>query len=312
MSTELETPGHVLGHTAVLDLSALTGPGDLAGVTAIENVATAIVPRSLAAAYTAIPSTRVANTVFVPDGAKVRTHTGALSLDGANLGDPEDVLVVTGLLIITSPVSGSLPSLIHVTGGVLVPRGSETQIGRVLQGTGAVTQYRWTADQEIVMMGGQLRTGGASLANPSGSPDDLLILAGQVVVTVPVSEVGYRQIIAAGQTALPAAARGLLEPRVVSQGQLGWYAGADPRVFTEDTTLTAGFFTLLPEPVSLVTFGDLVIGDDVTGDQLRASVAELIAFGDITAPADLVPSLQVLATDVHGTIRAAGATGDAG
>jgi hypothetical protein len=294
---------------AVLDLSALTDPDDLAGVTAIENVATAIVPRSLAAAYTAIPSSHVANTVFVPDGSTVRTHTGSLSLDGASLGKPGDVLVVTGLLIITSPVTGDLPSLIDVTGGVLVPRGSEAQIGRVLQVTGAVTQYRWTADQNIVMMGGQLRIGGGSLANPAGSPDDLLVLAGQVIVTGAVPGVGYRQIIAAGQTALPAEARDVLEPLIVSQGQLAWYHTPDPRVFTQDTTLTAEYFRLLPGPASLVAFGDLRIADDVTADDLRAAVSELLLFGDVTAPPGLVPSLQILAAEAHGTIRSSGDSG---
>ena len=221
-----EGTGRVLGHTPLLDLSGMTGPDDLAGISAIERVATVVVPRSLAAAYTAIPTSRVANTVFVPDGATVRSHTGSLSVAGDDIGGENDVLIVTGMLIITSPVTGSVPGLIHVTGSVLAPRGSESKLGKVLEGTGAVIGYRWAENQDITVLSGQLRISGATLANTLGTADDVLILAGQVVVTGTVDEVGYRQVLAAGQAAFPESARDQVEPRLVSQGQLAWYRGA--------------------------------------------------------------------------------------
>ena len=37
---------------------------------------------------------------------------------------------------------------------------------------------------------------------------------------------------------------------------------------------------------------------------VREKVTDIILFGDITAPAGLVPVLQVLATDAFGAIRA--------
>src|SRR6185312_9462947 len=109
-----------------------------------------------------------------------------------------------------------------------------SKIGKVLEGTGAVMQYRWAEDQDITVRSGQLRISAASLANPMGSPDDVLILAGQVVVTGTVDEVGYRQILAAGQAAFPESARDRVEPRLVSQGQLAWYGGGQPKVFNDE------------------------------------------------------------------------------
>lgn len=307
MTAPAGAAGRVVGHTPVLDLSGLTGPDDLAGIAAIEKVATVVVPRSLAAAYTAIPVSKVANTVFVPDGANVRVHTGTLSLDGDGLGGEHDVLIVTGMLIVTSPVTGTLPALIHVTGSVLAPRGSESKIGRVLEGTGSLIQYRWAEDQDITVLGGQLRISGATLANALGAGHDVLILAGQAVVTGDVSEVGYRQIVAAGQAAFPESAREAVEPRLVTQGQLGWYRTGSPRVFLDDTTLTAEFLQLLDDKISLVVFGDLTVAEDVTGDLLRATVGDMVLFGDVIAPASVLPVVQFLATDAYGSIRSSGA-----
>ena len=95
----------VLSDQPVADFSHLTAPEQLAAIGRIENVALVIVPESLAAAYAAIPSSHVAATIYVPDGANVRVHTGALVAGGDGLGAEGDVLIVTGILLITSPVT---------------------------------------------------------------------------------------------------------------------------------------------------------------------------------------------------------------
>src|SRR6266516_6759847 len=101
MSEPVEDGG-VVSRRSVLDLSHLSSPEQLAGITRIERVATVIVPQSLAGAYARILSSRVAATVYVPDGANVRLHTGPLMVGGDGLGAADDVLVVIGMLIITS------------------------------------------------------------------------------------------------------------------------------------------------------------------------------------------------------------------
>jgi hypothetical protein len=64
--------GGVVSGRAVLDLSRLTSPDELAAIGRIEGVGAVIVPESLASAYLGIPASGVGGTVFVPDGAKVR------------------------------------------------------------------------------------------------------------------------------------------------------------------------------------------------------------------------------------------------
>jgi hypothetical protein len=295
----------VVSNVPVADYSHLTSPEQLAAISRIEGVALVIVPESLAGAYAAIPTSDVAATIYVPDGANVRVHTGALVVGGDGIGAAEDVLIVTGLLAITSPVTGPVPQRIHVVGSVLAPRGSESALGPALAGgTGGVIYYTRTDAQELKMLSGQVRLSGAMLANPAGQPDDLLIAAGQVVVTGEVTTVGYRQLIMAGQLAAPAASRDVIEPRVQVHGQAAWYAGLDPRVFYEDTSLGPDFFRLLDHPVSLVVLEDLAIADGVTEAMMREKITGICVFGDVTAPPELVGMVQALATDVFGSIRA--------
>jgi hypothetical protein len=303
--TEPAAAGVVLRDQPVLDLSHLTAPDQMAGISRIEDVAVVVVPQSLAGAYAAISVSDVAGTIYVPDGANVRTHNGAMVVGGDGLGAADDVLVVIGMLVITSPVTGPVPQRIYVIGSVLAPRGSESALGPALAGgSGGVSYYPHRDDQDVRVLSGQVRLSGAMLANPAGQAGDILVTAGQVAVTGEVGTLGYRLVVVAGQFAAPAAARDAIEPFVQIQGQAGWYQGGNPRVFYQDTTLGPDFFRLLDEPVSLVVFGDLTIAHGVTEDMVREKVAGVVLFGDATAPAGLVAVLQVLAGDMFGEIRA--------
>lgn len=301
----------VVSDRPVADFSHLTAPEHLTAVSRIERVALVIVPESLAAVYTAIPTSDIAATIYVPDGANVRVHTGALAVGGDGIGGADDVLIVTGMLIITSPVTDPVPQRIHVVGSVFAPRGSEATLGPVLAGGTGVVSYYPSADwQDIKVLSGQVRLSGAMLANSAGQADDVLIVAGQVVITGEVTTVGYRQVFIAGQMAAPAASRDVIEPRFQVQGQAGWYRGDDPRVFYDDTSLGPDFFRLLDHPpVSLVMLGNLTITAGVTEAMLREKISGISVFGDAAAPAGLVGVLQALATDAFGAIRASDGPG---
>jgi hypothetical protein len=296
----------VISGEALVDLSHLTSPDQLAAIRRIEGVGAVVVPESLAAAYAAVPSSGVGGTIYVPDDANVRVHVGPLTVGGDGLGAAEDVLVVVGMLVITSPVTGGvLPRRVSVVGSVLAPRGSEQALGPVLGGgVGSVTYYRHAEGQDFRVLTGQVKLSGAMLANPAGQSDDILLAAGQVVVTGPVTSVGFAQVVVAGQLIAPAAGRDVLEPRVQAQGQVAWYQSDDPRLIFEDMRVGPDFFRLLDHPVSLVLLGDLSIAPDVTEAMVREKVTDIILFGDIIAPAELVPVLQVLAADAFGAIRA--------
>jgi len=302
---EPASDGVVVSNQPVADFSHLTEPEQLTAISRIEHVALVIVPESLAGAYAAIPSSGIAATIYVPGGANVRVHTGALVVGGDGIGGADDVLVITGMLIITSPVTGPVPKRIYVVGTVLAPRGSEAALGPALAGgTGGVNYYTPAEGQDIKVLSGQVRLSGAMLANPAGQAGDMLIAAGQVVITGEVPTVGYRQVIIAGQLAAPAASRDAVEPRTQVQGQAAWYRGDDPRVFYDDTTLGPDFFRLLDHPVSLVVLGDLTITAGVTETMMREKISGICVFGDATAPPGLVGVLQALTTDAFGAIRA--------
>lgn len=296
--------GAIVGES-IADLTHLKTPEDMAAITRIEGVATVLVRESVAAAYAAIPSKGVAKTLYVPDDANLRVHTGTLVVGGDGLGAADDMLVVVGLLAITSPVSGPVPRRICVVGAVLAPFGSEAALGPALSdGAGGVIYYRHTEGQEIKFLTGQVKLSGTMLANASGNAGDVLLAAGQAIVTGPVSSVGYAQVIVAGQLVAPESAQATLGPRLQVHGQTAWYRSEDPRVIMEDTELGADFFRLLGHRVTLVVLGDLTIAESVTEAAILEKVADIVLLGDIVAPAGLVGVLQVLTTEALGTIRA--------
>jgi hypothetical protein len=297
----------VLRDQPVVDFSHLTSPDQLAAISRIEDVAVVVVPQSLAGAYAAISVSDVAGTIYVPGGANVRVHTGTLVVGGDGLGGADDVLVVIGMLIITSPVTDPVPQRIYTIGSVLAPSGSEPLLGPALAGgTGGVSYYPYGPGQEFKVLSGQVKLSGAMLANAGGRPEDILVAAGQVVVTGEITTLGFRRVIAAGQLAAPADSRDVLEPGFQIQGQVGWYEGGDLRILNQDTTLGPDYFRLLDNPVSLVVFGDLTIADGVTEAMMRDKIGSIVLFGDAIAPPGLVAMLQVLATDAFGDIRASG------
>jgi hypothetical protein len=121
-----------INDVALLDLTPLRSAEELAGITRISDVAIMLVPESLMAAAVGIPMDDVAMVVPVPDGVEVRVHTGALVMGGEALAGPgveHATLLVTGTLILTSPVHKVAYRQIIVMGLVLAPYGSESALG---------------------------------------------------------------------------------------------------------------------------------------------------------------------------------------
>jgi hypothetical protein len=298
---------------AVLDLTSVRDPDDLEGITSIANVAVVLVPESLAGALTRIPTRNVASIVPIPDGAEVRLHTGAVVLGGDALADPagEDVvLIVTGTLALSSPVQAVSFRKVIVTGMVLAPHGSEGALGAGLtRVTGSVQYYRHVEGQRFRTMSGQTELSGESLANRAGDPADLLFLIGQTTITSPIEEVGYQHVVAAGQLLAPRESEGVLAPVLTHEGQLVWYDGR-PRFFSGRDTFARGFFELLDEPLALVLVGSFTIAGDVPPTLLREKISAITLVGKLVAPEPLLPVLQLLTTQKHGTITTEQGDGD--
>lgn len=297
--------GGEIRDVALLDLTPLRSADELAGITRISDVAIMLVPESLMPAATAIPMDDVAMVVPVPDGVEVRSHTGAVVMGGEALAGPavgNTSLVVTGTLILTSPVHKVDYRQVMVVGLVLAPHGSEAALGAGLtRVTGAVDYYPYAEGQEVTVSTGQLQATGEVLANPAGNPDDVLVVAGQLLVTGPVAKVGYRRLVVAGQVLAPRDSQAVLGPAITVKGQLAWYDGR-PRFFVGKETLRRSFFELLDEPLSIALVGRFEIDPDVPPELLRAKVKDIVLVGRLVAPARLAGVLQLLTTEKVGVI----------
>jgi hypothetical protein len=297
-----------INDVATLDLTPLTSAEDLAAITRISDVAVLLVPESLMAAVVGIPMDDVAMVVPVPDGVQVRQHTGALVMGGEALAGPDAenaALVVTGALVLTSPVSRVSYRQIIVTGLVLAPYGSESALGAGLtRVTGSVDYYPYVEGQDVKVSTGQLRAGGEVLANPTGGPDDILVVAGQLVVTGPVAKVGFRRVVVVGQLLAPRDAQAVLGPAAIVKGQLVWYGG-EPRFFMGRERFGRAFFELLDQPLSMALVGTFEIDPDVPAELLRRKVGEITLVGKLIAPRQLIAVLQLLTTEKVGKILVA-------
>src|SRR5256885_5198105 len=95
-------------NVALLDLTGATGADLLDNISKISKVATILDPESLVGKLMSIPMESVAATVPIPDGKRVKVMSGQIVLSGEALTSPDasadDVLVIAGQLVITSPV----------------------------------------------------------------------------------------------------------------------------------------------------------------------------------------------------------------
>jgi hypothetical protein len=303
-----QQPTGVIENIPLLDLSHATWAEDFDRLTRIANVGAVVVPDSLSHALAGVEMENVGAIIPVPTGSHVRIHTGGLMIGGAALAEPDgdnEVLIVTGALIVTSPITRIRYREVVVTGLVLAPRGSESALGAALtRVTGSVSYYRYAEGQEFKQLAGDVRLSGASLANPGGSPDDVLLLAGEVIVTSPVERVGYQRIYYGGSLVLPEVSEPELMRVLSGGGRLAWYSG-QPRFFNGDAEFGREFFELLEEPISLALVGEFQITDDVPVELVRRKVKEITLVGNLTAPRDLIPVLQVLTTQKYGELAVA-------
>jgi hypothetical protein len=298
-----------INDVALLDLTPLRSAEELAGITRISDVAIVLVPESLMAAAVGIPMDDVAMVVPVPDGVEVRVHTGALVMGGEALADPaveQATLLVTGTLVLTSPVQKVAYRQVIVMGLVLAPSGSESALGAGLtRVTGSVDYYPYVEGQEVRVSTGQVRADGELFANPTGGPDDVLVVAGQLIVTGPVAKLGYRRVVVAGQMLAPRDSQKVLGPATAVKGQLLWYSG-QPRFFVGKERFGRSFFELLDRPLTLALVGSFEIDPDVAPELLRDKVSEIVLIGKLIVPSQLVGVLQLLTTEKLGVITVAG------
>jgi len=134
-----------ISNVGILGLTGMKSTEEVAGIGSISRVGVVLVPESLMSGLLAVPMEKVGATVPVPTGENVKLVTGQMKTTGealADLGREEDVLVVAGQLLVSTPVERVGYSEMIVAGQVYAPEGSEgaltTGISRL---TGQVFYY---------------------------------------------------------------------------------------------------------------------------------------------------------------------------
>lgn len=132
----------------------------------------------------------------------------------------------------------------------------------------------------------------------------VLVVAGQLLITTPVERVGYAGMIVAGQVYAPEGSEGALTAGITRlTGQVFYYSGK-PRFFVGEDRFGQGFFEALDGPLSLILVGNFAIERGVVAELLKEKVAQILLAGNLRAPEELLPLVQVLAVEKAGTISA--------
>ncbi|MBA3492508.1 MAG: hypothetical protein H0T55_10645 [Rubrobacteraceae bacterium] len=192
--------------------------------------------------------------------------------------------------------------VIRRVGVVLVPEHLTSRLAAVpMEEVGVMVPV--PTGENVRMVTGQMKTTGEALAHP-GTEEDVLVVAGQLLITTPVERVGYAGMIVAGQVYAPEGSEGALTAGITRlTGQVFYYSGK-PRFFVGEDRFGQGFFEALDGPLSLILVGNFAIERGVVAELLKEKVAQILLAGNLRAPEELLPLVQVLAVEKAGTISA--------
>jgi hypothetical protein len=296
-------------NVGMLDLTGLEAPEALDGVVAIRNVGVIVVPEPLVGRLSRIPMHNVGTTIPVPPGARPRIFSGDTVLSGEALANPDgnqdDVLIVSGTLVITSPVTKVGYAQFIASGEVIAPEGSEAALGTGLtRMSGDLFYFPYAAGASVRVRTGSQEINGLDLANAAGQETDILLLIGTTAVTGKVERLGYQQVVVIGTMLAPPGSEEVLAGRVSSVGGRIIYSTARLRSFKGNDTFGQGFFEYLDEPILLVVTGNCTLEDDVTPEMLKQKVAGIILTGNLVAPRGVLGAAQALTLAKTGNILA--------
>lgn len=168
------------------------------------------------------------------------------------------------------------------------------------------------AGSRVNRIDGTMRIGGAFLEQPAADGADILLVAGELLITSPFQSVAYKQVITAGHLFIPRQSEAVLAPHVTqNSGLIVSYDHRNPRLYIGQGQFGKLFFDMMEEPVALILIGEFLFESDVTPDLLREKLAEMIVLGMIkTADEKLAPALQALVALQQGAILPAFGPGD--
>ena len=196
-------------------------------------------------------------------------------------------------------------SLIQNIGVILVSEAMSGVLMNITQrNIGMIVTIPQTSGK-IKVLTGQLSLSGDIFSNSSGSSEDILVIAGQTIITSSlVEKIGYKDIIIAGQLIAPKGMESLLTSAVTRMsGQIAYYTSDTPRIFIGEDTFSKAFFDLIEGKMGMLLVGRFEIDSDVDIATLKQKVSEIILIGELSAPKTLVPLLQLLAVVKLGAIN---------
>ncbi|MGI6207094.1 MAG: hypothetical protein ACOYEW_02675 [Anaerolineae bacterium] len=192
---------------------------------------------------------------------------------------------------------------IHDVGAIIVPEHLMAALMRIpMHDVGSIVPFPQGARVSLQM--GQTQLTAESLA--AGTDDTILVAVGQIIITGRVQSVGYRELHVIGQLLAQRGSEAALAPKIAKLiGSVIYLRDLEnARLIMGKERIGRAFLELLPRPSPLVVIGKLILEPDTPADLLREKVPEIALMGKIEAPAELVPLLQVLATEKQGVIEA--------
>ncbi|MCQ6561178.1 hypothetical protein [Paenibacillus mendelii] len=218
-----------------------------------------------------------------------------------------NIISNTGILDLTGKKPEDLEgiSLIENVGLIFAPESLSGALMKIPQRNVGMTVSLPTTSGKIKVLTGQLTLSGDVFANQAGSPEDILVLAGQAIITSSIEKIGFSEVIVAGQLIAPKSQEGMIASAITRlAGQIAYYNSAAPRLFMGDHTFSKDFFDLIDGKMAMVIVGSYEIAADVDVETIKQKISEIVLVGELTVPKALVPVCQFLATTQLGSIQA--------
>jgi len=190
-------------------------------------------------------------------------------------------------------------SAIRDVGVILIPESLAGALAQInIEDVGSIVPV--PDGGKVNCMTGQTRLTGESLEN--GDPDTILLLVGQTFITTPCKSVGYKEVRVHGQFFATRGSEAALAPKLASVTGQNFYIAENPRFVMGQLEVTAEYLGYLEDPIALVIMGQVDFARDVSVEQLRSKVKEIVLMGQIKAPAHLIAILEVITKEKMGSI----------
>ena len=129
VQTDIKMEQGKITHLGLLDLRHLRSIDELNNITGISHVGTILLSDQLEGSINSIPMHHVGSVVTILSTMKVKVLTGDVKLRGDFLenasGDPEEILLVTGGLMLTTPFQKVGYKSVILTGEIFAPKACE-------------------------------------------------------------------------------------------------------------------------------------------------------------------------------------------